>query len=201
MSAVPFLDVAAAYAELRSEIDAAVSRVLASGWYIGGPEVAAFEAEFAAYCEAGHGVGVGNGLDALHLTLRALGIGPGDEVIVASNGFIATLLAVSMTGATPVLVEPDPRPTISTRQRSKRRSRRGRGVAADPFVRPAGGPRSAARNRPAGTGCEMVEDAAQAQGARYKGRRIGGPFGRRMLELLPVQEPRRDGRRRRGHDQ
>jgi len=106
---VPFLDLQAGYRELKAEIDAAVARVTASGWYIGGPEVAQFEADFAAYCGATHCVGVGNGLDALHLALKAMGVGPGDEVIVGSNNYIATWLAVSMAGATPVAIEPDPR--------------------------------------------------------------------------------------------
>ena len=95
---IAFLDLAAANAELRVEIDAAVQRVIESGWYIGGTEVIAFEERYADYCGADHCVGVGNGLDALHLALRAMDVGPGDEVIVASNGFIATWLAVSMTG-------------------------------------------------------------------------------------------------------
>src|SRR5690242_7582548 len=80
-----------------------------SGWYILGKEVEAFEAEFAEYCQVKHCIGVGNGLDALHLILRAAGIGPGDEVIVPSNTYIATWLAVTYSGATPVPVEPDPR--------------------------------------------------------------------------------------------
>jgi len=105
---VPFLDLAAATAELQAEISAALERVVRSGWYIGGTEVAAFEERYADYCETAKCVGVGNGLDALHLTLRAMDVGAGDEVIVASNGFIATWLAVSMTGATPIPVEPDP---------------------------------------------------------------------------------------------
>ena len=91
---IPFLDLGAAYRELKPEIDAAVSRVLESGWYILGPEVEAFESEWAAYCEAKHAVGLANGLDALTLALRALDIGPGDEVIVPSNTYIATWLAV-----------------------------------------------------------------------------------------------------------
>ena len=106
--AVPFLDVHAGYRELRDEIDAAVARVLESGRYILGAEVEAFEEQFASYCEVGHCVGMGNGLDALHLALLACGIGPGDEVIVASNTFIATWLAVSYAGAVPVPVDPDP---------------------------------------------------------------------------------------------
>jgi len=105
---IPFLDLAAAYQELKTDIDAAVARVLASGWYILGPEVEAFEAEWAAYCGVPHAVGVANGLDALTLALRALGVGPGDEVIVPSNTYIATWLAVTAVGATPVPVEPDP---------------------------------------------------------------------------------------------
>ena len=104
---ISFLDLGAAYRELKTEIDAAVSRVLESGWYILGPEVEAFETEWAAYCEAKHAVGLANGLDALTLALRALDIGPGDEVIVPSNTYIATWLAVTGVGATPVPVEPD----------------------------------------------------------------------------------------------
>src|SRR5205814_5713461 len=83
--------------------------VLESGWYILGPELEAFESEFAAYCGARHCVGVGNGLEALHLILRAMRIGAGDEVIVPSNTYIATWLAVTHAGATPVPVEPDER--------------------------------------------------------------------------------------------
>src|SRR6056297_2352804 len=104
---IPFLDLRAAYLELKPGIDAAVARVLAGGWYILGPEVDAFEAEWARYCEADHAVGVANGLDALILALRALDIGPGDEVIVPSNTYIATWLAVTEVGARPVPVEPD----------------------------------------------------------------------------------------------
>src|SRR5688500_16920912 len=107
MSRIPFLDVPAAYAELREELDAAAQRVMASGAYILGPEVTAFEAEFASYCGARHAIGVGNGLDALRLILLGYGVGQGDEVIVPSNTFIATWLGVSQAGATPVPVEPD----------------------------------------------------------------------------------------------
>ena len=94
---IPFLDVHASYRELRDEIDAAAARVLDSGRYILGDEVEAFEEQFASYCEARNCIGVGNGLDALHLALIACGIGPGDEVIVASNTFIATWLAVRVS--------------------------------------------------------------------------------------------------------
>ena len=103
---IPFLDLRAGYEELRTEIDAALDEVLASGHYILGPDVEAFESEYADYCEARHAVGVANGLDAIHLALHAMGVGPGDEVIVPSNTFIATWLAVSHSGALPVPVEP-----------------------------------------------------------------------------------------------
>ena len=170
---VSFLDLAAALTELREEIDAAVSRVIASGRFILGPEVEAFESAFAEHCEAEHCVGVGNGLDALHLILRAVGIGPGDEVIVASNTFIATWLAVTMVGATPVPVEPDPRTHNLDPQRVEAaitpRTRvilpthlYGQPADLDPLL-------ELARMR----GMKLVEDAAQAHGARYKGKRIG----------------------------
>src|ERR687889_1311583 len=106
---IPFLDLKAPHAELRDELEAASRRVLESGWFIMGPECEAFEAEFAAYCGARHCVGVGNGLEALHLILRAMNIGEGDEVIVPANTYIATWLAVSYAGALLVPVEPDER--------------------------------------------------------------------------------------------
>jgi dTDP-4-amino-4,6-dideoxygalactose transaminase len=170
---VPFLDLKAAHGELSDEIEGAVLRVVRSGQYILGPEVEAFESAFAAYCEASHCVGVGNGLDALHLILRGLGIGPGDEVIVASNTYIATWLAVTMVGATPVPVEPDPathnldpervEPAITPRTRLLLPTHLyGQPADLDPLL-------DVARKR----GLKLVEDAAQAHGARYKGKRIG----------------------------
>jgi dTDP-4-amino-4,6-dideoxygalactose transaminase len=171
---IPFLELGAGYRELKSEIDAAVERVLASGWYILGPEVEAFEAEWAEYCHAKHAVGVANGLDALILALRALEIGPGDEVIVPSNTYIATWLAVTAVGARPVPVEPDvsthnidPR-RISTAITDKTRAilpvhLYGQPADMDPILQ------LARRHR-----VSVIEDAAQAHGARYKGRRIGG---------------------------
>jgi len=106
---VPFYDLAALHAEIRPEIDAAIARVLARGWYILGEEVERFEEAFARMAGARHCVTVGNGLEALTLTLRALGIGEGDEVIVPGATFIATWLAVSAVGATPVAVDVDER--------------------------------------------------------------------------------------------
>jgi dTDP-4-amino-4,6-dideoxygalactose transaminase len=105
---IPFLDMKSPYQELKEELDRAYYRVMESGWYILGEEVEAFEQEFADYCGAKYCVGVGNGLEALHLILRAYGIGEGDEVIVPANTYIATWLAVSYAGARPVPVEPDP---------------------------------------------------------------------------------------------
>lgn len=170
---IPFLDLGAAYRELKTEIDTAIHRVLDSGWYVLGPEVEAFEAEWAAYCSAGHAVGVANGLDALILALRALDVGPGDEVIVPSNTYIATWLAVTAVGARPVPVEPDP----ATHNIDPARIAAaitpatkvllpvhlyGQPADLDPIL-------SLARAH----GLRVVEDAAQAHGARYKGRRIG----------------------------
>jgi dTDP-4-amino-4,6-dideoxygalactose transaminase len=102
---VPFNDFKAPYQELKAELDEAYHRFMESGWLVLGKETSAFEEEYAAYCEAAHCVGVSNGLEALHLALRALEVGPGDEVIVPSNTYIATWLAVTQAGGTPVPVE------------------------------------------------------------------------------------------------
>lgn len=108
---VDFLDLGAVNRQLREELHAAAARVIDSGWYVNGPELAAFEREFAAYCGARHCIGVGNGLDALTLILRAWlelsRIRPGDEVIVPANTYIASVLAITENGLTPVLVEPE----------------------------------------------------------------------------------------------
>ncbi len=171
---IPFLDLRAGYDELRPKIDAAISRVLDSGMYILGEEVAAFEREYAAYCGCKHAIGVANGLDALHLALRAMGVGPGDEVIVPSNTYIATWLAVSQCGATPVPVEPvegtsnlDPalvEAAVTSRTKAILPVHLyGEPADLDPILA------IAARH-----GLRVLEDGAQAQGARYKGRRVGG---------------------------
>jgi dTDP-3-amino-3,4,6-trideoxy-alpha-D-glucose transaminase len=106
--AVPLFDTATPLAPLRAEIDAAIARVLDSGRYILGPEVAAFEREWAAYCGAAHAIGVANGTDALTIALRAMGVGPGDEVVVPSFTFYASAEAIPPTGATPVFCDVDP---------------------------------------------------------------------------------------------
>jgi dTDP-4-amino-4,6-dideoxygalactose transaminase len=170
---VPFLDLRAGYLELKPEIDEAVARVLDSGWYILGPEVEAFESEFATYCMSTHAIGVANGLDALHVALRAMGVGTGDEVIVPSNTYIATWLAVSQCGATPVPVEPivDTYNIDPARIEDVLTSRTkvilpvhlyGQPADLDPII-------TIARKH----GLLVLEDAAQAHGACYKGRRIG----------------------------
>ncbi len=170
---IPFLDLSAAYGELKAEIDAAVTRVLGSGWYILGPEVEAFEAEWAQYCGADHAVGVANGLDALVLALRALDIGAGDEVIVPSNTYIATWLAVSAVGARPVPVEPDPEThnIDPARIEAAVTPATAAVLAVHLYGQPADlDPILALARR---HGLAVIEDAAQAHGARYRGRRIG----------------------------
>jgi len=170
---VPFLDLKPMHLALQSELEAAFNRVLATGNYILGAEVEAFEAEFATYCGTRHCVGVGNGLDALHLILRGYGIGAGDEVIVPSNTYIATWLAVSQAGAKPVPVEPlaatynlDPArlaAAITPRTRAI--------IAVHLYGQPADmdAINAVARQHD----LKVIEDAAQAHGARYKGRRAG----------------------------
>jgi dTDP-4-amino-4,6-dideoxygalactose transaminase len=169
-----FLDLHAAYLELKTEIDAAVARVLDSGCFLLGRELEAFESEFAQYLGVKHCVGVGNGLDALHLALRALGVVPGDEVLVPSNTYIATWLAVSYSGGKPVPVEPDERTyNIAPEKLEGAITERTKGIIPvhlygqpadmDPIL-------EVARKH----NLWVVEDAAQAHGARYKGKRVGG---------------------------
>lgn len=170
---VPFLELKPTYDELKPEFDAAYHRVMDSGWYLLGNELEAFEAEYADYCGSKYCIGVANGLDALHLSLRAAGIGPGDEVIVPSHTYIATWLAVTHAGASPVPVEPcvetmniDPG-LIEAAVTSKTKAivpvhLYGQPVDMDPIT-------AIARKH----GLLVLEDAAQAQGARYQGRSVG----------------------------
>ena len=170
---VPFLDLQAAYLELESEIKEATNRVLSSGWYILGPEVEAFEQEFANYCEAEHCVGVANGLDALILALRAMDVGAGDEVIVPSNTYIATWLAVSHCNAIPVPVEPDEKSyNIDPRLIESAITENTKAIVP---VHLYGQPADLdlileiAKKHD----LKVLEDAAQCHGAKYKGKRIG----------------------------
>lgn len=173
MIRVPFLDLRAAYFELKPEIDKAIARVLESGQYVLGAEVASFETKWGAFCEAKFCVGVGNGLDAIELALRAVGVQPGDEVIVPSNTFIATWLAVERCGAVPVPVEPDPATfNIAPDKIEEAITEQTRAILPvhlyglpadlDPIL-------ALAKQY----GLKVVEDAAQAHGAKYKGRRLG----------------------------
>ena len=159
---------------MKSELESAVLASLRSGWYIGGHDVEAFEQEFAAFTGARHCVSVANGLDALRLSLAAMEIGIGDEVIVPSNTYIATWLAVSQIGATPIPVEPDESTyNLDIEKIEAAITRRTRAILPvhlygqpadlDPIL-------AIARKH----GLRVLEDAAQAHGARYKGRRIGG---------------------------
>jgi dTDP-4-amino-4,6-dideoxygalactose transaminase len=170
---VAFLELKPGYEELRADFDAAYQRVMDSGWYLLGRELEQLEIEFASYCEAAHCVGVGNGLDALHLILRAYGIGAGDEVIVPSNTFIATWLAVTSAGATPVPVEPD-RETFNIDPARIERAITRKTRAIIPvhlYGQPADMDRILDLARV--HRLRVIEDNAQAQGARYKGRRTG----------------------------
>lgn len=170
---VPFLSLYPVYDEIRDEIDAAYRRVMESGWYILGEEVEAFEQEFAAYLGAKNCIGVGNGLEALHLIIRAYEIGPGDEVIVPANTYIATWLAVSYAGAVPVPVEPDPltynidpakiEAAITPRTKAILPVHLyGQTADMDPIVELA-----------QRYNLKVIEDCAQSQGACYRGRKAG----------------------------
>lgn len=173
MNSIPFLDLKAPHIELRPQLEAALGRVLDSGWYIQGNELKQFEKEFADYCEAEHCIGVGNGLDALHLILRAYDIGEGDEVIVPSNTYIATWLAASYAGATPIPVEPDVRtynidPALIEEAITPNTKAI---IAVHLYGQPAD--MDAINAIAKKHNLKVIEDAAQAHGARYKGRRVG----------------------------
>lgn len=170
---VPFVDLRAQYQSLAAEVQQAISVVLERGDFVLGREVSLFEEEFAAYCEAEYAVGVDSGTSALELALRAFDIGPGDEVITAANTFIATAFAVSYTGATPVLVDVDPQTyTIDVSLLESAITDRTRAIIPihlyghpaemDPIME------MARRYR-----LVVIEDACQAHGAKYKGKRVG----------------------------
>jgi dTDP-4-amino-4,6-dideoxygalactose transaminase len=170
---IPLVDLKAQYRDLKAEVDAAIVAVLESGHFILGPEVQAFEHEFGAYCDTAHAVGLNSGTSALHLALLAAGVGHGDEVITAAFTFVATVAAIEYTGAHAVLADIDPDTlTIEPDRLEAAISPRtkaiipvhlyGRPADMDPIL-------SIARAR----NLVVVEDAAQAHGAEYKGRRAG----------------------------
>ncbi len=171
---IPFVDLKAQYASIREEIAPAICGVLERCQFVLGSEVAAFEAEFAAYCGTAHGVGVNTGTSALHLALLAAGIGRGDEVITVPFTFVATVSAIDYVGATPVFVDIDPRSfTIDVERIEAAITSRTKAILPvhlygmpaemDPIL-------DIARRH----GLLVIEDAAQAHGAEYKGRRVGG---------------------------
>ncbi|HYN87235.1 MAG TPA: DegT/DnrJ/EryC1/StrS family aminotransferase [Ardenticatenaceae bacterium] len=173
MATIPFVDLGAQYAAIEDEVNAAMAEVLRATDFILGRAVGQFEEEFAAYCGARFAVGVDSGTSALELALRAYDVGPGDEVITPANTFVATALAISYVGATPVLVDVDPdtynvdvaqvEAAITSRTRAIMPVHLyGQPVDMDPLMD------LAERH-----GLVVVEDACQAHGARYKGRRAG----------------------------
>jgi len=170
---IPFLDLKAIYAELKDELDAAYRRVMDSGWFVLGREVEAFESEYAAFCGTHHCVGLGNGLEALELVLRAWDLGAGDEVIVPSNTYIATWLAVTAVGAKVVPVEPTPEgPNIDPERLEGAITSRTRAIMpVHLYGEPAD--MDAIMTIAARHGLKVVEDVAQAQGAKVRGRRAG----------------------------
>ncbi|MBC7227095.1 MAG: DegT/DnrJ/EryC1/StrS family aminotransferase [Thermoflexales bacterium] len=170
---IPPFDLTRQYAGLKEEIDAAIARVLARGRFILGEEVAAFEEEFAAACGVAHAVGVASGTDALYLALRACGIGPGDKVITVSHTAVATVAAVELAGARPVLVDVDPRRyTMDPAKVEERITPRTRAVLP---VHLYGCPADLAPLLEIARrhGLFLIEDCAQAHGARYRGRPVG----------------------------
>jgi dTDP-4-amino-4,6-dideoxygalactose transaminase len=169
---IPFLDIKASYLKIQEEIDSSIKQVLMSGWYVLGEEVEQFEIEYARYCNVKYCIGLGNGMDAIHLGLLALGVGPGDEVIVPSNTYIATWLAVSQCGAIPVPVEPNEFFNIDVNKIESAITDRtkvilpvhlyGQSADLDPILLLA-----------KKYHLKVLEDAAQAHGATYKGQKIG----------------------------
>ena len=186
-TSVPFFSLTPSTRNLRDELLAATERVLDSGMFIMGPELLAFEAEFAAQCGSSHAVGVGNGLDALALALQAMGIGPGDEVITPGHTFIATWLAISACGATPVAADVDPSTyTLDPDSLARVITPRSRAVIA---VHLYGHPADMDAIDALATqhGLKVLEDAAQAHGALYKGRPCGSLGDAAAFSFYPTK--------------
>ena len=170
---IPLVDLRAQHATIAVEVEDAVHQVMERCDFILGHDVEAFEAEFAAYCEAGCAVGLDSGLSALELGLRALGVGPGDEVLTPANSFIASSSAISFAGATPVWVDCDPETYCIDVDAARRAiTRQTRAImAVHLYGHPAD--MDAAVALAADHGLKVVEDACQAHGARFNGRRAG----------------------------
>ena len=184
---VVFNDLQASARDIQPALHAALRRVLDSGWYILGQELERFEEEFAGYCTVQHCIGVGSGTEALHLALKACGIGPGDEVITVSHTFIATALAITWTGARPVFVDIDPETyTMDPLQLARAITSKTRAILPvhlygqcadmDPIM-------DLARKR----GLWVIEDAAQAHGAIYKGHKAGSMGDMGCFSFYPTK--------------
>jgi dTDP-4-amino-4,6-dideoxygalactose transaminase len=168
---IPFVDLKAQYATIREEVLTELADVLEGMQLFLGPRQRAFEANFAAYCEAAECVSMSNGTDALELALRALGVGPGDEVLTAPNSFIATAEAISATGATPTFADVDARTALlDPAEVAKLISPRTKVIIP---VHLYGRPAEMVALRKVAGGIPIIEDACQAHGARYQGRRAG----------------------------
>lgn len=187
---IPQTDPKAGYLAQKAEIDAAIARVLDSGWYILGQEVRAFEAEFAHFAEARHAIGVANGTDGLVLALRALDVGPGDGVVTVSHTAVATVAAVELVGAIPILADIDPR-SFTLRPDSLEAAISAapiRPVAVVPvhlYGHPADMPAilSIARAH----GLKVLEDCSQSHGARLAGTQVGGFGDLAAYSLYPTK--------------
>jgi dTDP-4-amino-4,6-dideoxygalactose transaminase len=173
MIPVPFVELRTQYASIHDQIQAAINKVLDAGWFILGQQVESFERAFAEYCGGGEALGVGSGTDALHLALRACGIGRGDEVITVSNTFIATALAVDYVGATPVFVDIDPATyNMDVTQIEARVTPRTKAILpVHLFGQPAD--MDPILDMAKAHQLYVIEDACQAHGAEYKGKRVG----------------------------
>ena len=184
---VPYLDLKSQYQSIKPEIDAAIARVLDSCQFVLGSEVAGFEQEFAAYCGAAECIAVNSGTSALHLALLAAGIGPGDEVITVPYTFVASVAAITYTGARPVLVDIDPRSfTMDVTAIEAAITPRTKAILpVDLYGQPADlDPIMEVAHR---HGLVVIEDAAQAHGARYKGRPVGSIADMTCFSFYPTK--------------
>lgn len=184
---IPFVDLQAEYIALKTELDAAANRVLASGWYILGQEVRAFEQEFAAYLGIAHAVGVASGTDAVLLACRALEIGPGDEVITVAHTAVATVAAIELSGARPVLVDIEPQTyTLDVHQVEAAITPRTKAIMpVHLYGHPAEMDTILALARR--HNLLVIEDCAQAHGSRYKGRMVGSMGDAAAFSFYPTK--------------
>ncbi len=176
LTPIPFNDLRAGYLALKEEIDAALAAALDSGWYVLGRQTAAFEAEFAAYCQVDGCVGVNSGTDALHLALRAAAIGPGDEVITVAHTAVATVAAIRMAGATPVLVDIDPATYTLAPQALEAAITPATKAVLPVHLYGHAVDLDAIQAVTRRYGLLLIEDCAQAHGATFAGRPLGS-FG------------------------